>query len=74
MSLSPSQSTLASVGIGIPLATVAAWLLNACCQIDMPGEVQAAFGALISAGIGYFFNGGRERDTMAGAAREAVKE
>ena len=66
MSMTPSASTIASVGIGIPVATVSAWLFNICCQVEMPGEVQAAFGALISAAIGYFFNGGRSLDTVIG--------
>ncbi len=64
MSYTPSPSTIASVGIGIPVATVAAWLLNTCCSIVMPGEVQAAFGALLSAAIGYMFKGGRNVDTV----------
>jgi len=64
MSYAPSSSTVASVGIGIPVATVAAWLVDQCCNISVPGEVQAAFGALISAGIGYLFLGGKRVDTM----------
>lgn len=59
----PSTSTVASVGIGIPVATVLAWLLNAFAAIEVPGEVQAAVGALVSALIGYFFAGGRRADT-----------
>jgi hypothetical protein len=59
----PSQSTVASVGIGIPVATLAAWLLQEFASVEMPGEVQAAVGALVSAAIGYFFTGGRARDT-----------
>lgn len=63
MNIAPSASTFASVGIGVPVATVAAWMLSNCCHLEMPGEVQAAFGALISAGVGYFFVGGRHVDT-----------
>ena len=63
MSNRPSESTVASVGIGIPLATVAAWLLQQFTGIAVPGEVQAAFGAIVSAGVGYFFLGGRASDT-----------
>ncbi|TXH46100.1 MAG: hypothetical protein E6Q97_30290 [Desulfurellales bacterium] len=62
MSMTPSPSTLASVGLGVPIATVGAWLANVFGGIEMPGEVQAALGALISAGIGYAFSGGRARD------------
>ena len=63
MKYAPSASTVASVGIGIPVATVGAWALDICCQISMPGEVQAAAGALISAAVGYFFVGGKRIDT-----------
>ena len=55
----PSSSTIASVGIGIPVATIISWVLNQCCQMEMPGEVQAATGALTSAIVGYFFAGGK---------------
>jgi uncharacterized membrane-anchored protein len=64
MSGRPSESTVASVGIGIPVATLAAWLLQAFASVEMPGEVQAALGALVSALIGYFFTGGRAVDTQ----------
>lgn len=63
MSYVPSSSTVASVGLGVPVSTVAAWLVGICCNVPVPGEVQAAVGALISAGIGYFFVGGRRADT-----------
>ena len=63
MSYAPSSSTIASVGIGVPIATVAAWIAGVCCNVAVPGEVQAAIGALISAAIGYFFVGGRRADT-----------
>lgn len=59
----PSASTVASVGIGIPVATVIAWLLQQFAAVEMPGEVQAAVGALVSASVGYFFTGGRRADT-----------
>lgn len=60
--LKPSPSTIASVGIGVPVATILAWVVNTCCDIPMPGEVQAAIGAVISALVGYFFMGGRSND------------
>ncbi|HMU15801.1 MAG TPA: hypothetical protein PKC95_00020 [Thauera aminoaromatica] len=59
----PSSSTVASVGIGIPVATLIAWILNQFAAIQMPGEVQAALGALVSSSVGYFFTGGRRVDT-----------
>lgn len=61
-SLTPSKSTIASVGIGIPVATVLAWVLQQFAAVEMPGEVQAAVGALVSALIGFFFTGGRAED------------
>lgn len=62
MSHTPSSSTIASVGLGVPIATVAAWIAGVCCNVPVPGEVQAAIGALISATVGYFFVGGRRAD------------
>lgn len=59
----PSTSTVASVGIGVPIATVVAWMLNAFAAVDVPGEVQAALGAIISALVGYLFMGGKRVDT-----------
>lgn len=61
-SYTPSASSVASVGIGVPVATVVAWLLQQLAAIEMPGEVQAAVGALVSAMIGYWFSGGRRED------------
>lgn len=60
--MKPSSSTVASVGIGIPLATILAWVIGQF-GIEMPGEVQAAIGAVVSAVIGYFFVGGKAVDT-----------
>jgi hypothetical protein len=57
----PSNSTVASVGIGVPAATIISWIVQ-LLGIDMPGEVQAAFGAVLSAVIGYFFRGGKSED------------
>ena len=59
----PSTSTVASVGIGVPIATVAAWLLQAFASVEVPGEVQAALGAIVSAIVGYLFTGGKRVDT-----------
>lgn len=61
--LTPSQSTIASVGIGIPVATIFSWVLAQFANVPVPGEVQAAVGAVVSALIGYFFTGGRRADT-----------
>lgn len=51
--MTPSTNTIASVGLGVPIATVGAWAISVCCSVAVPGEVQAAVGALLSAGIGY---------------------
>lgn len=50
--MKPSANTLASVGIGAPLAVVVAWMLK-YNGIEVPTEVEVAFGAIFSAGIGY---------------------
>jgi len=60
--LTPSNSTIASVALGVPVATVVAWLLQQFAGIAVPGEVQAAIGAIISSVIGYFFLGGQHAD------------
>lgn len=62
--VAPSNSTIASVGIGLPVTVFIAWLFKQFAGIDMPGEVQAAVAVIISAGSGYFFSGGRKADTV----------
>lgn len=59
----PSTSTVASVGIGVPVATIIAWLVNTFSGVAMPGGVEAAIGALVGAIVGYMFTGGRRADT-----------
>lgn len=59
--MKPSNSTFASVGIGVPAATVISWIVSQF-GIVMPGPVEAAIGALISAVVGYFFLGGKSAD------------
>lgn len=61
--MSPSQSTVASLGIGAPLAAIVSWLAT-LAGVEMPGPVEAAFGAVFSAVIGYFFMGGKREDTI----------
>lgn len=58
-SMKPSASTIASVGIGVPVATIIAWACSAFMGVEVPGPVEAAFGAVISAVVGYFFIGGK---------------
>ena len=59
----PSNSTIASVGIGIPLATIISWIVSLTGAV-MPGPVEAALGAVISAAVGYFFLGGKKEHTQ----------
>lgn len=63
--LRPSGSSLASLGIGVPVSTILVWIagLNG---IVVPGEVQAALGAVVAALSGYFFTGGKHNDTQSG--------
>lgn len=56
--MKPSQSTIASLGIGVPLATIASWALTTWGGVEVPGPVEAAFGAVLGAVVGYFFKGG----------------
>lgn len=60
----PSASTVASVGLGVPIATVLAWLLSQFAGVEVPGPVEAAIGAIVSAIVGYFFIGGKRADTL----------
>ena len=60
--MKPSNSTVASVGIGVPAATIISWALNTFAGVQVPGPVEAAFGAVLGAIIGYFFSGGRADD------------
>lgn len=53
MSYTPSQNTVASFALGVPIATIGAWVAQLCCQVAVPGEVQAAVGAILTALIGY---------------------
>lgn len=62
-SAAPSASTYASLGLGIPIATVISWALNQFLSIAVPGPVEAAIGAIIATVAGYFFSGGRRADT-----------
>lgn len=64
--MKPSNSTVASVGIGVPLATIISWSVHTFVGVEVPGEVQAALGAALSAAIGYFFSGGQQSDIISG--------
>lgn len=59
----PSQSTVMSVAIGAPVAVIFTWAMNTWGGVTVPGHVEAAIGAVISAAVGYLFTGGRRVDT-----------
>jgi hypothetical protein len=61
--MKPSVSTVASVGIGVPVATILSWISSAFLGVEVPGPVEAAFGVVIGAVVGYFFLGGKSADT-----------
>lgn len=61
--MKPSNSTIASLGIGVPLATIASWALNTFAGVQVPGPVEAALGAVLGGVIGYFFAGGQAAHT-----------
>ena len=61
--MKPSASTVASLGIGVPLATIVSWALSAFGGVAVPGPVEAALGAVLGAAVGYFFKGGIASDT-----------
>jgi hypothetical protein len=61
--MKPSSSTVASAVIGAPLATLISWSVTTFLHVDVPGQVEAALGALLSTAIGYFFLGGKAVDT-----------
>jgi hypothetical protein len=61
--LKPSTSTVASIGIGVPVATIISWALTEFAKIAVPGPVEAAIGVVIGAIVGYFFLGGKAADT-----------
>lgn len=65
--MTPSNSTLASAGLGLPAAIVIAWLAGQF-QLDMGAEVQTALGVIISTLVGYFFEGGKRAQPPVTAA------
>lgn len=64
MMQAPSGSTIASATLGPALAVIAFWIFELRTGIKVPGEVQIAGGALISAAVGYVFRGGQHRDVI----------
>jgi hypothetical protein len=58
--MAPSASVGAGAAIGIPLATIISWVLNTFFHVEVPGPVEAAFGASLTALIGYVFHIGKQ--------------
>ena len=61
----PSPSTLFGAGLGTPLAVIVVWGIETYTHATVPGMVAAAFGALLSALVGYFPRGGNAGNTGA---------
>jgi len=62
--LTPSTSTVVSVAAGAPLVLVVTWVLDQFFHVQIPPEVAASLGAVVSTIVGYFGNGGRAVDTQ----------
>lgn len=60
--MKPSESTVASIAIGAPVATLIVWFIT-LAGVDVPDHIEPAIGAVISAIVGFFFWGGRSADT-----------
>ena len=61
----PSPSTMIGAGLGTPLAVIVVWSIETYTHATVPGMVAAAFGALLSALVGYFPRGGNAGNTGA---------
>jgi hypothetical protein len=61
--MKPSVSTVASATLGTSTAVIIAWGVSTFAHVAIPDMVEAAFGSLLSAAIGYFFSGGQAIDT-----------
>lgn len=62
--IKPSSSTVASAGIGVPAGIVVVWMIGEFTGAEMPVEVAAAVGSIVSFLVGYLFHGGRSDDTV----------
>lgn len=62
-SLAPSMSTAVSVGAGLPAAVLISWGLGTFFHVQLPPEVSACLGTLVSAAAGYFGKGGKAINT-----------
>lgn len=54
----PSTSTVASAGLGGPIAIIVAWIAG-IFGLTMTTDVAISFGVIISTAVGYFFCGGK---------------
>lgn len=57
--LTPSNSVLTGIGVGLPVVVVLSWIADAFFHITVPPEVGAALGTLIGGAIAYFADGGK---------------
>ena len=66
--IKPSVSSVASVGIGVPVGIIVVYVINLFMDhagLDhLPPEVAAAAGSVVSFLVGLPFNGGRAQDTQ----------
>lgn len=64
----PSNSTLATAGLGLPIGIVLVYIINQVMRHngleDLPVEVASAIGTIAGALIGLPFAGGRKADTV----------
>lgn len=65
ISRAPSPSTNAGV-VGVFVAVIVVWALKEFAQVDVPEEVAAAIGGLLSTVLGYFRLGGKREDVSDG--------
>lgn len=61
MNGSKAHTTYASAGMGGALVVVLAWGLKVAFNLDMPSEVAASLGVVLTGVLGYFFHKGDEK-------------
>jgi len=62
--MTPTNKDMATAGIGIPLAIIISWILNEFFGVEVPGTVEAAFGASLTALIGYLVTIGGRNESL----------
>lgn len=51
--IKPSTNTVASIGIGLPVVMILAWVADSCCHWTIPAEVQNAAAVVITTFVGW---------------------